>query len=118
MYSKVQNKVNNKYDSWQKDLQSTFGSLLIDAMGRTLDKISDAKSKLEQISLEGATQETIAGVTYIQEMTQLQKIWGREAELLSSSESLLKKQRFTFPPQWTSGSTVRSCENVVSLFEN
>ncbi|GMH89230.1 hypothetical protein TrVE_jg3152 [Triparma verrucosa] len=107
-YSKVQQKVNMKYDSWQKEIQNFFAGILVRTMSNTLQKISAGKSKMEKISLEGATREVIEGVTYIKEMTQLHKILSKEVELLISSESMLKRQRYQLPPDWTSGDRLKS----------
>ena len=99
-YSKVQNKINLKFDAWQKSLQTTFGTILHNSIKIYLDKFTSAKQTLESISLEGATTTIIDGVTFIQQMKQSCKMWSKDASLLDSSEALLKKQRFVFPPTW------------------
>ena len=100
-YAKVQNKINLKFDAWQKSLQTTFGTILLNSIKTYSDKFTTAKQTLESIFLEGATTTIIDGVTFIQQMKQSSKMWAKEATLLESSEALLKKQRFAFPPTWT-----------------
>ena len=82
--------------------------MLVDIMAKTLTKITHHKTKLEKISLEGATEEVIDGVTFIQDMQIQQQILSKEVELLISSEKLLKQQHYQFPDQWTSGDRIRS----------
>lgn len=99
-YSKVQNKINLKFDAWQKSLQTAFASLLHTEIKDCLSKFTTSKSNLEKISLEGSTSSIIEGVTYIQEMKQTRKLWATESQLLDSSEQLLKRQRFAFFSTW------------------
>ena len=109
-YNKVQSQVNLKYDSWQKELQSYFASVLAERTQESYELISNAKNKLEGISLEGSssasTSEIVLGVTFLQEVTQLLPIWRKKTKDLSDSEKLLKRQRHAFRSDWTESSLV------------
>lgn len=105
-YSNIQGNVNLKYDAWQKELQSRFGGILADSMKETHAKLSSAKSRLEGVSLEGASKDVIVGVTFIQEMRLQQQEFQKTAEMLELGEKLLIRQRFAFPTDWPHVSNV------------
>ena len=108
-YSKVQSQVNLKYDSWQKELQTYFAAVLSERINESYEKVSSAKTRLESISLEGAsvaTSEIVLGVTFLQEVTQQLPLWLRKSKELFESEKLLKRQRHVFRGDWTEASVV------------
>jgi len=108
-YNKVQNQVNLKYDSWQKELQTYFSAFLAERINDSFEKVSNAKSRLERISLEGssaATSEIVLGVTFLQEVTQQLPSWHKKKKELSDSEKLLKRQRHVFRGDWLEASLV------------
>ena len=108
-YNKVQSQINLKYDSWQKELQTYFASVLAERVHENFEKISNAKTRLEGISLEGssaATSEIVLGVTFLQEVTQQLPSWHKKMKELADSEKLLKRQRHTFRGDWVEASLV------------
>jgi dynein heavy chain 1, cytosolic len=113
-YNKVQAQINLKYDSWQKELQSSFASVLAQNISLSHQKIIDAKNKLEQISLDSSsnTDDIVVGVTFIQETKQKLSIWSKELQKLSESELILKRQRHLFHSGWIETSILKG------LFEN
>lgn len=108
-YNKVQSQVNLKYDSWQKDLQTCFSSILAERINESYGKVSDTKTRLEGISLEGtssATSDIVLGLTFLQESTQQLAGWQKMIKELVDSEKLLKRQRHTFRVDWVESSLV------------
>jgi dynein heavy chain 1 len=108
-YDKVQSQINLKYDSWQKELQSSFSFILAQHISETHQRISDAKTKLEQVSLDSSsnTDDIVLGVTFIQEMKQKLGAWSKEVQKLIDSEKTLKRQRHIFRADWVETSVVR-----------
>eukprot|EP00562_Extubocellulus_spinifer_P009490 CAMPEP_0178491962 /NCGR_PEP_ID=MMETSP0696-20121128/11685_1 /TAXON_ID=265572 /ORGANISM="Extubocellulus spinifer, Strain CCMP396" /LENGTH=4359 /DNA_ID=CAMNT_0020119857 /DNA_START=116 /DNA_END=13193 /DNA_ORIENTATION=+ len=106
-YDKVQSQINLKYDSWQKELQSSYAVVLGQQIRDLHDKISVARNKLESVALESSgapTPEIVLGVTFLQEMKQVKGPWAKEIEKLSSSERILKRQRHAFDAEWMESS--------------
>lgn len=119
-YNKVQSQINLKYDAWQRELQSSFASVLAQQIAETHEKITDAKTKLENVSLETSsnTNDIVLGVTYIQEIKQKLSPWKKEVEKLSLSEKLLKKQRHHFRGDWTETSVLLGqFENIEQILD-
>jgi dynein heavy chain 1 len=118
-YGKVQSQINLKYDSWQKELQASFASILAQCITESHEKISRAKTKLEETTLDSASTENIVlGVTFIQEVKQKVAVWSKEIEALSSSEKLLKRQRFVFHSEWTETSVVKGLnDSLLQILE-
>jgi dynein heavy chain 1 len=108
-YNKVQSQINLKYDSWQKELQNSFASILGQCINEAHQKMSDAKTKLETTSLESSsnTENIVLGVTFIQEMKLQTEVWTDEIERLDASERLLKRQRHHFRGDWMETSVVK-----------
>ncbi|GKY90587.1 hypothetical protein MPSEU_000032400 [Mayamaea pseudoterrestris] len=107
-FGKVQSQINLKYDSWQKELQSTFSSVLSQTISEKHAKVLAAKSRLEETVLDSAsTEKIVLGVTFIQEMKQKIVSWAKEIDALCSSEKMLKQQRFVFHSDWVETSVVK-----------
>jgi hypothetical protein len=82
-----------KYDSWQKELQNSFASILGQCcINEGHQNMSDGKTTL---SLESSSNmENIdLGVTFIQEKKSQSEAWTDEMERLDASERLFKRQR-------------------------
>lgn len=108
-YNKVQSQINLKYDSWQKDLQSSFASVLSECIHDAHKKMEDAKQRLETASLESSsgTENIVMGVTFIQEMKSQIEPWAEEIASLEASERLLKRQRHHFRGEWMETTVVK-----------
>jgi dynein heavy chain 1 len=113
-YAKVQSQINLKYDSWQKELQSTFARILGQCISSTHDKISQAKTKLEETTLDSASTDSIVlGVTFIQEVKQKIDLWANDIKGLSHAEKLLRKQRYIFHSEWMESSVAKGlCDSL------
>ncbi len=108
-FSKVQAQINLKYDSWQKELQNSYAIILgqkIDEMHKTVDS---AKSKLEDVTLDGggSTDNIVVGVSYVQEVKQNLDQWSGTVDVLLRAERILKKQRHSFNSDWVEGSRLK-----------
>jgi dynein heavy chain 1, cytosolic len=114
-YSKVQSQITLKYDSWQKELQSSFASILGQCISDAYGKMEVAKTKLENASLEtsSGTENIVLGVTFIQEMKQNVESCTKELEQLEASERLVKRQRYNFGNDWVETSVVKGMFELV-----
>lgn len=119
IFGKVQSQVNLKYDAWQKELQSSFVSILGQTVSEIHERISKAKTTLEETTLDTAsTENVVLGVTFIQEVKQKSKLWLREIECLQESEKILKRQRFIFQSDWMETSVPKGLyESLLQLVE-
>jgi len=109
-YDKVQSQINLKYDSWQKELQSSYSDVLGHRIQDLHGKVSTARDKLEVVSLESSgaqTAEIVLGVTFLQEMKQVHGLWSKDIEKLVDSERVLKRQRHVFKAEWMESSRVK-----------
>lgn len=108
-YNKVQSQINLKYDSWQKELQSSFASVLSQCIQEAHQKMEEAKERLEKASLESSsgTENIVIGVTFIQEMKQQVDPWAGEIDVLENSEKLLRRQRYHFRSDWMETTVVK-----------
>ena len=118
-YGKVQSQINLKYDSWQKELQASFASVLGRCIEESKDKVADAKQRLEESSLDGAsTESVVVSVTFIQEAKQKSAMWAKELDSLRESEKLLKRQRFAFGSDWVESSVVKGLhDSLLQILE-
>jgi dynein heavy chain 1, cytosolic len=105
-HRQVQNKVNLKYDTWQKESQLRFGTILIEEIKTAHADIVSSKTKLESIALQGPTKDVIIGVEYILKTKSSLSARKQLVVDLESSEKLLQKQRYQFPTDWLSVSNV------------
>ena len=108
-YSKVQSQINLKYDSWQKELQSSFAGVLSQCIHESHEKMVDAKTRLEKASLESSsgTENIVTGVFFIQEMKENAESLSEEIARLEASERLLKRQRHHFRSDWMETTVVK-----------
>lgn len=117
-HRQVQNKINVKYDSWQRDAQNRFGLFVIaDIRQRQVDLVA-IKSRLEALSLEGSTKEAIAAVEFITKTRAQVENMEQKIAVLKSSEKLLQSQRYSFPQEWIPVSNVSGIfQDVCSILE-
>jgi dynein heavy chain 1 len=107
-YGKVQSQIILKYDSWQKELQSSFSAVLGQRILEAHETVDGAKTKLESTSLDSTSTENIVlGVTFIQEVKQKSSVWAKEIEHLRNAEKLLRKQRHIFHSDWMETSVLK-----------
>lgn len=118
-YAKVQSQILLKYDSWQKELQASFAQILGQCITETHEKISKAKTNLEELTLDSASTEAIVlGVTFIQEMKQKIGLYDKEIDSLRDSEKVLKRQRHVFGADWMETSVVKGlCDSLHQILD-
>lgn len=110
----VQNKINVKYDTWQKECQTRFSVILSEEIKLVHADLASAKAKLEGIYLEGPTREVIIGVEFILKMKASLPSKKKLVQDLELSEKTLQKQRFSFPRDWFAATNVTSAFNDFS----
>lgn len=118
-YGKVQSQINLKYDSWQKELQASFATILGQCISEIHQTILNTKTKLEETTLDSASTDNIVlGVTFIQEVKQKVGMWGKEIDSFCASEKQLKKQRFLFQSDWLETSVLKGLyESLLQILE-
>ena len=109
-YEKVKAQISVKFDSWQRDLQTTFASILRGKVAEVHDDIVSARDKLESVHLDGSgasTQNVIIGVTVIQEIKGKIALWQTSIEHIVDGERVLRRQRYNFPWDWVESSRLK-----------
>eukprot|EP01039_Chlorochromonas_danica_P002781 gene2781-3035_t len=99
-HRQAQNKINLKYDTWQRDAQSRFGAILLEEIKTIHGELIGTKSRLESISFEGTTKDAIIGVHLITKVKDSVVELDENISNLKVSEKLLQSQRFNFPVDW------------------
>jgi dynein heavy chain 1 len=100
-YEQVQSKVNAKYDTWQRNILSRFGSKLGASMKETHAQILKARHDLEGHSIEtSSTAATVTFITFVQDLKRKVKKWAPEIEIFGSGQKTLERQRYQFPGDW------------------
>jgi dynein heavy chain 1 len=78
-YNKVQTKVTMKYDSWNKDILSKFGTMISQDMHQFHSDVKKARTDLESQSLEASTTtEAVGVITYVQTLKRYMKNWEKQ----------------------------------------
>ena len=108
----VQNKVNLKYDSWQKEAQISYGKIVLKEITAILADLVSSKDRLEAISLDGSTRDVIAGVEFVMKIEKSIQAMEEKINDLRAAEKLLQSQRFQFPNDW------KPMNNVLSNFQD
>jgi dynein heavy chain 1 len=117
-YRQVQNKINLKYDTWQKDSQVRFAVILLEEIRALHSLFSSSKTQVENVTLEGPTKDVISGVECILKTKAMVEIKKPLVEEVEQSEKLLQKQRFQFPSEWLAVSNVTGAfEDLVAVLE-
>lgn len=112
-YGSVQTKVNNKYDQWQKNLQTKFSELLGGMIDGTFKGVSSGRQTLEKFKFDfSTTKNIIDSVTLLQGMKNKSVEWNDQLQEEVGAETLLQKNRFQFPNEWV------YTERVASEFES
>lgn len=118
-YGKVQSQINLKYDSWQKELQSSFAAILGQCVHEMHEKVLKTKTTLEETTLDSASTDSIVlGVTFIQDMKRNASVWIKDIQGLKESEVVLKRQRFAFHSDWMETSVVKGLyDSMLQILE-
>ena len=96
-YSSVQNKVNNKYDTWHKEIMNQFALETNEGMKQFSKNLNDAKSVLDQNALDNASSDIVAFITQISQVKQNLDKWQADMDKYKNSHGILVKQKYKFP---------------------
>ncbi|WVR09001.1 hypothetical protein IAU60_006061 [Kwoniella sp. DSM 27419] len=100
-YASAQSKVNAKYDSWQRDLLTRYGSKLGSSMKETYAGILKARTDLETLSIEGSsTAQAVSFITFVQDLKRKVARWAPELQEYAAGQKTLERQRYSFPADW------------------
>jgi len=109
-YGKVKAQISVKFDTWQRDLQTTFAGILREKITEVYDEVSTARDKLEMIHFDRgniSTHDVILGVTMVQEIKGKVETWLTSIDQLIDAERILRRQRFIFPWDWVESSRLK-----------
>jgi dynein heavy chain 1 len=114
-YANAQNKVNAKYDAWQRDLLYKYGSKLGHLMKETYSAVLKSRTDLEVMSIEGSsTAQAVSFITFVQDLLRKVALWGPDIEQFGLGEKTLERQRYSFPGDWLYVDQVQSEWNAFS----
>jgi dynein heavy chain 1, cytosolic len=100
-YNQVQTKIAAKYDQWQREITSKFGSKIGIRMKEVHDDISTSRNELEGQALEvSSTAQAVAFITVVQKCRRKANAWEPEVETFRQGQTTLKRQRYLFPSDW------------------
>nr|CAG8506850.1 6173_t:CDS:10 [Entrophospora candida] len=100
-YEQAQNRVNEKYERWQRDVLSKFGNKLGDVMRQFNADILHARTNLENQTIDNnGTGDAVILITFIQDLKRKIAKWGQDVELFRKGQKTLIKQRYQFPSDW------------------
>ena len=103
VYDQVQTKIAAKYDQWQREVASKFGSRLGLRMREVQHDISHSRNELEGQALEASsTAQAVAFITTVQMCRRQAKDWEPEVETFRQGQTTLNRQRYQFPSDWIS----------------
>ena len=102
-YEQVQVKVISKYDQWQHEVRTQFGSRLGNRMRDVYSEIENSRRDLEGQSLEASsTAQAVTFITVVQQCRRKTAAWAPEIEIFRQGQLQLSRQRHQFPPDWLS----------------
>lgn len=100
-YEQVQNKVNAKYDAWQRDILVRFGARLGASIRETHAAVFKARRDLESHSIEGSsTAGTVSFITLVQTLKRKVAGWAPEIEIFGQGQKTLERYRYQFASDW------------------
>ncbi|KAL7421138.1 dynein heavy chain [Cryptotrichosporon argae] len=100
-YANAQSKVNAKYDAWQRELLAKYGAKLGGSMKDVYAAILNARTDLEQHSIEGSsTAQAVGFITFVQDIKRKVVRWAPEIEQFAAGQKTLERQRYAFPSDW------------------
>ena len=99
-YSSVQDKVNNKYDFWHKEIMNQFAQKSNEGMIEFSKKIRAAKDILERNSLETESGDIVVFITEISKVNKNLSKWQTEMDKYKKAHTILQKQKFNFPQKF------------------
>lgn len=98
-YRTVQNKINNKYDQWHKEILNQFGKTLKDSIEDFNSTLEQARAKLERINFSSGA-DIVVGISDLQFAKRNLRQWNESLTHFKEGEKLLNRQRYHFPDNW------------------
>jgi dynein heavy chain 1 len=100
-YEQVQAKITQKYDQWQQEVTTRFGSSLGTRMRDVFTDIGQSRAQLESQALEASsTAQAVAFITIVQQCGRKATSWEPEVEIFRQGQTSLSRQRYNFPSDW------------------
>lgn len=98
-YRTVQNKINNKYDSWHKEILGQFGKTLNESIQDFSTVLEEARKKLERINFTNS-EDIVVAVSDLQFSKRNKRTWSDQLAHFKEGQKLLQRQKFHFPDDW------------------
>ena len=95
-FSSVKKKVRSKYNTWLKEILKKFAEITSDGIKQFYSVINEARTNLENNSLESEGKNIISFITEIQKFTENEKIWQEEMNKIKNSKQILDNQKYRF----------------------
>ncbi len=99
-FAKVQHGVTVKYDAWHKQLLAAFADMLSNSAATIMDKLREAREKLEEDDAQKGTSDTVTFVTLMQGLKKDKEIWGCEIQAFNAGERTLLRNKHKLPSNW------------------
>lgn len=99
-YRLVQMKINNKYDTWHKEILNEFGKTLNESMKNFYSTLNQVRQKLEAINFTGSD-DIVVAISDLQYAKKNLQEWSEELDRFKDGQKLLERQRYHFPNDWT-----------------
>lgn len=100
-YRQVQNRINKKYDDWQRDIDTKFAMQLEPKIRTTVEGMDKIRRTLEGLTMETAsTTQAVLFVTTVQNAKRQAVGWSTDLEVFRRGQAALYKNRYKFPVNW------------------
>lgn len=97
-YEHVQQKINDKYDSWQNEVLAKFCLKLGSHMSEVLTDMESTRQQLEAATLESSsTIQAVTFITTVQTATRKVNVWEPQVDNFRQGQAALARQRSTLP---------------------
>ena len=118
-YEQVQSKITQKYDQWQQEITSKFGTNLGNRMREVFVELGQSRTDLENQSLEASsTAQAVAFITAVQSCKRKAELWEPEIDVFRQGQTSLSRQRYSFPSDWLSVNQVNDEWNAFTEILN
>ena len=105
----VQTKINQKFDSWQQNVQNRLGSVLADRIASTQQDVFEMTNKLQEANMSdisGSSRVIATSMETVFTAKETLPVYRAECEELEKCEMILVKQHYRLPGNWQEASSV------------
>jgi dynein heavy chain 1 len=99
-FAKVQHGVTVKYDAWHKQLLAAFADMLSSTATDMIEKLREARGKLEKDYAQKETSDTVTFVTLMQHLKKNKEIWSSEIQAFNAGERTLLRNKHKLSSDW------------------